>query len=147
MLEMISCVPIALVRSTTGAAFPHTAVRELYMSALLAELPDTTSCNAAVGYYMYTGPEEVPLGPEIPTACIVERTLGDRRFGTHVLAGLEVCPSFVDVMPSCHCPCLSESHECIAPPLLLSTSVCSICLRLGIDCCCCSTVTSVAWVM
>jgi len=38
---------------------------------------------------LYSGAAELPFGPAIPTACIVERSLGDRRLSTHVLAGLD----------------------------------------------------------
>ena len=38
---------------------------------------------------LYSGAAELPFGPAIPTACIVERSLGDRRLRTHVLAGLD----------------------------------------------------------
>ena len=41
------------------------------------------------GYYVYDAPNQ-PLGAAFPPACIVETTLGDRRFGTHVLAGIEL---------------------------------------------------------
>ena len=43
------------------------------------------------GHYVYTGEKELPLGlsnPDFQTACIVQKTRGDRRFGTHVLAGI-----------------------------------------------------------
>ena len=38
---------------------------------------------------LYSGAAELPFGHAIPTACIVERSLGDRRLSTHVLAGLD----------------------------------------------------------
>jgi hypothetical protein len=38
----------------------------------------------------YTAAAQLPLGPSVPVTCIVERTLGDRRLGSHVLAGLEL---------------------------------------------------------
>ena len=38
----------------------------------------------------YTDAAQQPLGPSVPVSCIVERTLGDRRLGSHVLAGLEL---------------------------------------------------------
>jgi len=47
------------------------------------------SANAAVAYSLY---EEQPF-PSIPDAqpaCVIEKTVGDRRLGTHVLAGLEI---------------------------------------------------------
>ena len=47
--------------------------------------------NGAMGIYLYEGDDELPLGrkdDEFKTSCIVETTLGDRRFGTHVYAGL-----------------------------------------------------------
>ena len=67
------------------------------MTSYLSDLKETTSCNVAVGMYQYTAPPERPLGPSFPTACILETTFGDRRFGTHVLAGLELLLAcFVD---------------------------------------------------
>jgi hypothetical protein len=45
---------------------------------------------------VYSAPN-APLGDVCVPACIVERTFGDRRLGTHVLAGLELLlPSLID---------------------------------------------------
>jgi hypothetical protein len=80
-------------RDIRGCAFEHTALRELMMSARLGEAAkstETVSCNESMGYYTYTGSEQTPLGAAFPTCCIVERTLGDRRIGSHVLSGLEI---------------------------------------------------------
>lgn len=77
-------------RDIRGAAFPHTALRELFMTAHIDSLAKSEGCVAcnepiAVAYY-----EEEPLGPEFPIACAIERTRGDRRLGSHVLAGLQL---------------------------------------------------------
>ena len=76
-----------------GAAFPWTAARELVMSGRLAAALapfDAASANLPVASMSYTGAAQNPLGAGSPTACIVERTLGDRRLGSHLLAGLEL---------------------------------------------------------
>eukprot|EP00004_Rigifila_ramosa_P008594 TRINITY_DN1984_c0_g2_i2.p1 TRINITY_DN1984_c0_g2~~TRINITY_DN1984_c0_g2_i2.p1 ORF type:complete len:678 (-),score=146.88 TRINITY_DN1984_c0_g2_i2:135-2168(-) len=81
-------------RDIRGSAFPHTALRELAMSARVGQVlaaAGVVGCNTApCGMAVYSGPEQQPLGPGWATACVIERTLGDRRLGTHVLAGLEV---------------------------------------------------------
>ena len=46
--------------------------------------------NTPVAMMLYSGAAQLPLGPTVPTVCIVERTLGDRRLRTHVLAGLDL---------------------------------------------------------
>lgn len=75
-------------RDIRGCAFEHTAKRELFVTESLKSLmPQSVSCNRAVAYAFY---QELPLGPHFVPTCIVERTLGDRRLGTHVLAGLEL---------------------------------------------------------
>eukprot|EP00929_Paragymnodinium_shiwhaense_P082209 TRINITY_DN43257_c0_g1_i1.p1 TRINITY_DN43257_c0_g1~~TRINITY_DN43257_c0_g1_i1.p1 ORF type:complete len:590 (+),score=114.02 TRINITY_DN43257_c0_g1_i1:85-1770(+) len=79
-------------RQIRGSAFRHTAACENYVGAHLAkslEPQGILGCNEPLGYYMYDAPNQ-PLGPEFPPACIVERTFGDRRFGTHLLAGIEL---------------------------------------------------------
>ena len=89
-----------------GSAFSHTAARENYMTSKLgAELSgEAVAANGALGCFVY-GPPNQPLGDEpaaggagvsvVPT-CIVQRTLGDRRLGSHLLAGLSVLlPQFV----------------------------------------------------
>ena len=87
-------------RDVRGAAFPHCALRELAMTervaVALAPL-GVVSANSAVGLMRYSAPAQLVFGPRFPPACIVERTLGDRRLGTHVLAGLELLlPSLID---------------------------------------------------
>lgn len=80
-------------RDIRGCAFPHTALTELYMADRVASaLAAVNSCgaNKALGYMLYADHEHLPLGKQFPTACILEETLGDRRLGTHVLAGLDV---------------------------------------------------------
>ena len=50
-----------------------------------------------VAMMLYSGATELPLGPAVPTACIVERSLGDRRLESHVLAGLKrLLPLLID---------------------------------------------------
>ena len=87
-------------RDIRGCAFPDTAIRELAMAARvnLALAPEgVCGTNEAVGMMLYSSPEHLPLGPTFPTACIVEKTLGDRRLGTHIMTGLLVLlPRLVD---------------------------------------------------
>jgi hypothetical protein len=86
--------PAIETRQIRGAAFVHTAICENYYSTALAQQMDQHNVygtNGSMGYYTYSGKNELPLGlenKEFQTACIVETTRGDRRFGTHVLAGL-----------------------------------------------------------
>eukprot|EP00977_Amphora_coffeiformis_P028332 scaffold34930_cov191-Amphora_coffeaeformis.AAC.6 len=49
------------------------------------------SANRPLGYHLYSNdtPQQ-PLGPKYSTACIVEETIGDRRLGARVLAGLDL---------------------------------------------------------
>lgn len=47
-------------------------------------------CRVSLPSLRYSAAAQLPLGPSVPVACIVERTLGDRRLGSHVLAGLEL---------------------------------------------------------
>jgi len=86
-------------RDIRGCAFVHTATRENFMVSLLKSKLDQegiVSCNSAMGYYIYDKPNQ-PLGPSFPPACIVQETFGDRRFGTHVMAGIEMLfPLLVD---------------------------------------------------
>ena len=89
-----------------GCAFEHTAVRELALTSKVASALERvergdrcrgTSCNRAMGLYRY-GDLHQPLGPAAAPCCIVEETLGDRRLGTHVLAGIEILlPLIVDI--------------------------------------------------
>ena len=75
-----------------GCAFPQTALRELSMAARLRHI----GCNEPIGFATYNLPKLSPTGAH-PT-CILERTFGDRRLGTHVLAGLDLLlPSLIDV--------------------------------------------------
>jgi hypothetical protein len=71
-----------------GCTFENTALRELYMASILggANLP------VAVARY------DVRVHGVQPY-CIVEETLGDRRLGTHVLAGLEILLERVVSLP------------------------------------------------
>jgi len=86
-------------RQIRGCAFSNTVFRELNMTDRLIRALNPrgiVSANIPVGYMLY-GPEFCPFGPEIQTSCVVEETRGDRRFGTHVLAGLELLlPQLLD---------------------------------------------------
>jgi hypothetical protein len=80
-------------RVIRGSAFPHTALRELAVAADVGtafQSSRSLGANIAVGMYLYTDTVQLPLGEAHPTACIVERTLGDRRLGSHVLSGLKI---------------------------------------------------------
>jgi len=79
-------------RDIRGSAFPKEALTELLMADRVARAlaaRGAAGANGAVAFARYAAPAELPLGPRFETACIVESTLGDRRLGTHVLAGLE----------------------------------------------------------
>jgi hypothetical protein len=57
----------------------------------LLEKAGAKSVNRSIAMMLYGPGEEqarLPLGPAFPTACIVEETFGDRRLGSHVLAGI-----------------------------------------------------------
>lgn len=76
-----------------GCAFPHTALRELMMQHQLVPYMNSNNlvcCNMPIAMMLYESPEQLPLGCTFPTACIVSKTIGDRRFGSHVMAGLEI---------------------------------------------------------
>ncbi len=47
-------------------------------------------CNTSVAMSLYGSPEQNVMGAQFPTACIVQKTIGDRRLGSHVFAGLEI---------------------------------------------------------
>lgn len=73
-----------------GCAFRDTAVRECQMAAALG------GANIPCGVWRY---DSLIMG--VQPCCIVEETLGDRRFGTHVLAGLELLlPHLVRKLPA-----------------------------------------------
>ena len=80
-------------RQTRGAAWMHTAVRENFMAAQLDASMGPAGilgANGAMGIYRYDAPNQ-PFGPAVSVpACIVETTRGDRRLGSHVLAGIEL---------------------------------------------------------
>eukprot|EP00930_Biecheleria_cincta_P047396 TRINITY_DN32849_c0_g1_i1.p1 TRINITY_DN32849_c0_g1~~TRINITY_DN32849_c0_g1_i1.p1 ORF type:complete len:627 (+),score=110.64 TRINITY_DN32849_c0_g1_i1:53-1933(+) len=89
-----------LTRQIRGSAWLHTAVRENFMAAQLASSMQPRGmlgANEAMGIYMYDAPNQ-PFGPSVSVpACIIEKTLGDRRLGTHVMAGMEIIlPLLVD---------------------------------------------------
>jgi hypothetical protein len=80
-----------------GCAFLGTTLRELYYTKTLAKLLPSSviSANSSLGFMEYSDPEYLPCGPAVQTTCILERTIGDRRFGTHVLAGIELLLPFL----------------------------------------------------
>ena len=88
-----------------GCAFYNTSLRELYYTSLLSSCPrlqshGIVSANEAVGLSHYTHPSEALFGtqPLVQPVCILETTKGDRRLGSHVLAGLElILPLLLDV--------------------------------------------------
>jgi len=69
----------------------HTAMRENYMTSHLAntlEKKGVMGANEAMGAYLY-GPSNQPFGSKVSIpCCILQKTRGDRRLGTHVMAGL-----------------------------------------------------------
>ena len=80
-----------------GCAFYNTSLRELYYTSYLSTCADfqcnnIISANGSIGLCHYMQPSEALLGVEqtVRPVCILERTMGDRRFGTHVLAGIEL---------------------------------------------------------
>ena len=53
--------------------------------------------NQPIAFANYSDSEQLPFGEAIQTSCIIERTLGDRRLGSHVLSGLELLlPLLID---------------------------------------------------
>lgn len=96
-------------RDLRGVAFMHTATRELYWTTKLATAIECTpSANVALGRFLYSAPN-APFGekdPNMRPACVVHQTLGDRRLGTHVLAGLHLLlPCLLDAA------CLSSGAD------------------------------------
>jgi hypothetical protein len=90
-----------LTRQIRGSAWEHTALRENFMAAHLASSMQPRGmlgANEAFGVYMYDAPNQ-PFGPDVSVpACIVTKTLGDRRLGTHVMSGIEaILPLLLDV--------------------------------------------------
>lgn len=88
------------VKEVRGCAFEHTATVENHWVTELAsslEPLGISGANEALGWWEYDDPNR-PLGPRIQPVCIVQRTHGDRRLGTHVMQGLErILEMFVDV--------------------------------------------------
>eukprot|EP00996_Jenningsia_fusiforme_P007062 NODE_921_length_1823_cov_13.245772_g811_i0.p1 GENE.NODE_921_length_1823_cov_13.245772_g811_i0~~NODE_921_length_1823_cov_13.245772_g811_i0.p1 ORF type:complete len:522 (+),score=58.25 NODE_921_length_1823_cov_13.245772_g811_i0:158-1723(+) len=76
-----------------GAAYVHTATRELHASAVVAQ--NCGGCaNKPLGWWEYSLPTK-PV-PSIVRCCGVFETFGDRRLADHVLRGLEqLLPSLV----------------------------------------------------
>ena len=87
-------------RDIRGCAFWHTAVRENVMTSKVAASLGPlgiTACNKPLGIFEYSAPHQ-PLGAAMPPCCIVMETRGDRRLGTHVLAGLAMLlPQLIDL--------------------------------------------------
>lgn len=86
-----------------GCAFVHTAQRELLMSHrinLLLNAQGLQGANDPLGWYKYTG--NSPL-PKVRRACVVLRTLGERRLQQHVLQGLErILPLVLEAVDVTH---------------------------------------------
>jgi hypothetical protein len=80
-----------MTKQIRGSAWMHTAMRENFMTSHLAntlEKKGVSGANAAMGVYLY-GPSNQPFGSEVSVpCCIVQKTYGDRRLGTHVMSGL-----------------------------------------------------------
>jgi hypothetical protein len=79
-------------RQVRGSAFVKESLTELVMGARMAAAlapHDSLCANGPLGHALYTDAAQLPFGAAAPTACILETTTGDRRLGTHVLAGLE----------------------------------------------------------
>ena len=79
-------------RDLRGVAWGHTARKELFWTRELERRLSPlgiVGANVSVGWYLYSAPN-APFGEgEMHRpACIVEAARGDRRLGTHVLAGL-----------------------------------------------------------
>ena len=61
-------------------------------SYMMKTLKNIVSCNTPVGLFMY----------DFPKCCIVHKTLGDRRLGTHILAGLDLLLPLVKATQDCY---------------------------------------------
>jgi len=80
-----------------GCAFKHTAIRELYMSEVIGEVLSKNgfdSTNHPIGFWMYDEIENPILGLKnemkfIDKYCAVFEILGERRWGAHLLPGIE----------------------------------------------------------
>ena len=88
--------PKQKTRQIRGSAFVHTALMENYNGAVLSQALEPhgiLSANIPMGYYLYDDERQhpIPLTSEhFQPACIVEKTRGDRRLGTHILAGISL---------------------------------------------------------
>jgi len=83
------------------------ALRELHMTEIVNTLLEDHGLvggNIPLGYWNYCVPHNPPVTvndtPDIPKVCALFRTLGDKRFGTHMITGLErllplVVPGFL----------------------------------------------------
>lgn len=90
----------AHTRQMRGSAWLHTAIRENYVLAQLSRVLEPRGIlggNSAYGMYLYGAPNQ-PFGPDVSVpACVVCTTRGERRLGSHVLAGLELLlPQLLD---------------------------------------------------
>lgn len=84
-----------------GCAFYNTSIRELFYTkslSLCSSLLDrrVVSANESIGLSLYSHPSEALFGTDstLRPVCIIETTIGDRRFGSHVLAGIELIMPF-----------------------------------------------------
>jgi hypothetical protein len=101
-------------RDLRGVAFQHTALFECYYTERLnftMQQFGISSANRALGYFQYGKPDNEYLSSgasavaaafannNAPTpCCVVMKTLGDRRLGSHVLAGIAlILDRLVDV--------------------------------------------------
>ena len=69
-------------RELRGCLFEQTARREIFVTSKIS------NCVNLEPYIMYRYSNSLHL--QIKCVCAVERTLGDRRLGTHVLSGLDL---------------------------------------------------------
>eukprot|EP00941_MAST-03F_sp_MAST-3F-sp1_P001716 g1716.t1 len=79
-------------RDIRGSSHEHTTLRELHMTSkinILLQEKGMIGANEPFGWYQYTLSDDEKL-PKIPRCCIVHETKGNRRLGTHLLAGLEL---------------------------------------------------------
>ena len=95
------------------------------------------------------------MNPKVQPACIVERTCGDRRLGSHVLAGLELLlPRLVDetrlspaavraLFPPCRFPCTAAVDNA-STTNITATAATSAPLNDDGDACNLASVTSTA---
>eukprot|EP00298_Acanthocystis_sp_HF-20_P016892 c21618_g2_i1.p1 GENE.c21618_g2_i1~~c21618_g2_i1.p1 ORF type:complete len:755 (-),score=269.09 c21618_g2_i1:58-2058(-) len=80
-------------KSVRGCLFEHTVSRELYMATKVEEALKKSGigCSAIlpIGWYKYESCTDWIL-PKVIRYCGVYETIGDRRLGDHLIAGLEI---------------------------------------------------------